>query len=50
MSSEVDETAIRRLSREAARRELLKLYGIGPASVGYSLFEVFHHYDAFDSI
>ena len=50
VSGEVDETAIRRLNLEAARRELLKLHGIGPASVGYSLFEIFHHYDAFDSI
>lgn len=46
----IEELAIRRLDREAARRELLKLYGMGPASVGYALFEVFHHYDAFDSI
>jgi 3-methyladenine DNA glycosylase/8-oxoguanine DNA glycosylase len=43
-----DEAALRELGKEAARRELLKLYGIGPASVWYLLFEVFHHYDALD--
>lgn len=47
---EVVAAAIRGMDRETARRELLKLYGIGPASVWYVLFDVFHHYDAFDVI
>ena len=38
------------MSKEEAKAELLKLYGIGPASVGILLFEALHHYDAFDSI
>ena len=46
----IDETALRGLDKEEARRELLKLYGIGPASVWYLLFEVFHHYDALDYV
>jgi 3-methyladenine DNA glycosylase/8-oxoguanine DNA glycosylase len=46
----IDERAIRSADRETARRELLELYGIGAASVSYLLFEVFHHYDAFDTI
>ncbi len=47
---DVDENAIRRLDPEAAKRELLRLYGVGPASVWYLLFGVFHHYDAFDVV
>ena len=46
----VGEAALRGLSKEEARRELLKLYGIGPASVCYLLFEVFHHCDALDHV
>jgi len=46
----VDAIAIRSMDRDAARRALLELYGIGPASVWYLLFDVFHHYDAFDVI
>jgi 3-methyladenine DNA glycosylase/8-oxoguanine DNA glycosylase len=46
----VNEGALRQADREVARRELLQLYGVGPASVWYILFEVFHHYDAFDVI
>lgn len=47
-AGEVDETGLRSLSKDEARDELLKLYGIGPASVWYLLSEVFHHYDALD--
>jgi len=49
-SGAIDEAALRRLDKEEARRELLKFYGIGPASVWYLLFEVFHHYDALDYV
>jgi 3-methyladenine DNA glycosylase/8-oxoguanine DNA glycosylase len=49
-SGAVDEAALRGLDKEEARRALLKLYGIGPASVGYLLFEVLHHYDALDYV
>jgi len=42
---EVDEFALRNRSREEQREALLGLYGIGPASVGYILFDVFHHLD-----
>lgn len=47
---EVDEARLRRLSNEEARRELMQLYGIGPASVWYLLFEVLHRYDALDHV
>jgi 3-methyladenine DNA glycosylase/8-oxoguanine DNA glycosylase len=49
-AGEVDETRLRGLSKDEARGEVLKLYGIGPASVWYLLFEVFHHYDALDYV
>lgn len=47
---EIDEFAIRRMSKDEVREEALKLYGIGPASVEYLLFEDFYHYDAFDTV
>ena len=49
-SGDVDEEALRAMSNEEAKRELLKLYGIGPASVWYLLFEVLHRYDALDYV
>jgi 3-methyladenine DNA glycosylase/8-oxoguanine DNA glycosylase len=49
-ADEVDEFEIRGLDRESAQRALLRLYGIGPASVWYLLFSQFHHYDAFDVV
>ncbi len=49
-ADEVDEFEIRGLDRASAERALLRLYGIGPASVWYVLFSQFHHYDAFDVI
>ena len=30
--------------------ELLKLYGVGPATVWYLLFDVFHHWDFFNHV
>ena len=47
---EVRESALRGVAREVAHQELLRLYGVGPASVWYVLADVFHHYDAFDVI
>lgn len=46
----VDEEALRRMGKEEAKAQLLQLPGVGPASVWYLLFEVFHHYDAFDYV
>ncbi|MFI6999296.1 hypothetical protein [Nocardia sp. NPDC050175] len=45
-----DEDAIRAMDRGQARKALLRLYGIGPASVGYLLYQTFHHYDALDTV
>jgi 3-methyladenine DNA glycosylase/8-oxoguanine DNA glycosylase len=47
---EIDELELRRQSRGAQREALLALYGIGPASVGYLLTDVFHHLDEFEHI
>jgi DNA-3-methyladenine glycosylase II len=49
-AEEVRESALRGADREVVRQELLRLYGVGPASVWYILADVFHHYDAFDVI
>ncbi|WP_187437731.1 DNA-3-methyladenine glycosylase family protein [Actinomadura decatromicini] len=49
-AGEVDEFAIRALPSAERRHHLLKIYGVGPASVSYLLFEVFHHHDAFETV
>jgi len=47
---EIDELQAREMDREELEKEALKLYGIGPASVEYLLFEDFYHYDALETI
>jgi 3-methyladenine DNA glycosylase/8-oxoguanine DNA glycosylase len=47
---QVDEFALREAPREVRRAALLDLYGIGPASVGYILFDVFHQWDELNHI
>lgn len=42
---EINELELRRKTKEEQRKALLNLYGIGPATVGYILFDVFKHYD-----
>ncbi len=42
---EIDELRLRQQTGDERRSALLALYGIGPASVGYILFDVFHHWD-----
>jgi len=42
---QVDEFELRTRSWEEQRQTLLRLYGIGPASVGYILSDVFHRLD-----
>jgi 3-methyladenine DNA glycosylase/8-oxoguanine DNA glycosylase len=48
--NEIDEFELRSQSREKQREALLALYGIGPASVGYILTDVFHHLDELSHI
>ena len=50
VGGEIDEFELRNRSREKQRAALLGLYGIGPASVGYILFDVFHHLDELNHI
>jgi 3-methyladenine DNA glycosylase/8-oxoguanine DNA glycosylase len=46
----IDEFELRNKSKEEQRPALLDLYGIGPASVGYILFDVFHHMNELEYI
>lgn len=46
----INEQELRKQDRETQMRELLKLYGVGPATVWYLLFDVFHHWDFFNHI
>lgn len=46
----IDEFDLRSKDIETQMKELLKLYGVGPATVWYLLFDVFHHWDFFNHI
>ena len=46
----IDELDLREKNQESQRKELLKLYGVGPATVWYLMFDVFHHWDFFNHI
>ncbi len=46
----VNENELREKDKETQMKELLKLYGVGPATVWYLLFDVFHRYDFFNHI
>lgn len=46
----INEQELRKKDRETQMKELLKLYGVGPATVWYLLFDVFHHWDFFNHI
>ena len=49
-SGAIDEMTLRQKDRENQMTELLKLYGVGPATVWYLLFDVFHHWDFFNHV
>lgn len=49
-AKKVDEYQIREMDYESAKKELMKLYGVGPETARILLFEVFHHYNTFDHI
>lgn len=48
--NEIDEFELRTKNKEEQRKALISLYGIGPATVGYILFDVFKHYDELSHI
>src|SRR5574341_2209850 len=47
---EIDEMALRASDLATQREALLRLYGVGPATVWYLLSDVFHRLDFFDHI
>lgn len=49
-NGEIDELELRNKSKEEQEKTLLSLYGIGPASVGYIMFDAFHHWDYLQNI
>ncbi len=49
-NKEIDEFALRKMNKEDIKKEMLKLYGIGPASVEYLLFEDFYFCDVLEII
>jgi len=46
----INEFKLRQQDRQTQKQTLLKIYGVGPATVNYLLFDVFHHHDAFNHI
>jgi len=46
----IDEINLRTLSLAEQQKQLLHLFGVGPATVWYILFDVFHHWDFFNHI
>ncbi len=47
---EINEAKLKTQSMEEQKQKLLKLYGVGPATVWYLLFDVFHQLDFFHYI
>lgn len=47
---EINELKMREMGKKELEKAALSLYGIGPASVEYLLFEDFYHYDALEVI
>ena len=50
LAGSIDELELRKKDRETQMKELLKLYGVGPATVWYLLFDVFHRWDFFNHV
>jgi 3-methyladenine DNA glycosylase/8-oxoguanine DNA glycosylase len=46
----INEKELRANDRETQKTELLKFYGVGPATVWYLLFDVFHHWNFFNHV
>ena len=50
VNGEIKESALRKMGKDEVKKEMLKLYGIGPASVEYLLFDDFYFCDALETI
>lgn len=46
----IDEFELRSKDFDTQKQELIEIYGVGPATAWYLLFDVYHHYDFFDHI
>ncbi len=46
----IDEQLLRGQSRDIQVDKLLSIYGVGPATIWYLLFDIFHHWDLFNHI
>lgn len=46
----IDELKLRILDQENAKKELMKLYGVGPETARILLFEICHQYNTFDHV
>lgn len=46
----ISEIGLRKENLEYQKKRLLDLYGVGPATVWYLLFDVFHHWGFFDHV
>jgi len=46
----INEYKLRKFDKENVKKELMKLYGVGPETARILLFEAHHHYDVFDHI
>lgn len=49
-NGEVDEFELRKQSQQEQEKALISIYGVGPASVGYMMPDVLHHWDYFKHI
>lgn len=49
-NKEIDGFSLRKMNKEEVKKEMLRLYGVGPASVEYLLFEDFYFPDALETI
>lgn len=50
LNTEAEQSFRQILDREDLKKSLLRIYGVGPQSVSYLLFEAFHFYDALDHL
>ena len=49
-NGKIDENRLRKMDLESVRKELIKIYGVGPETARILLFDLFHGYDVFDHV
>ena len=50
VNKKINEFTLRKIPKEIIKKEMLKLYGIGPASIEYLLFDDFYFLDSLETI